>query len=342
MALTQNSSYPGGSKGRVNRAGNNLRNDKADIEDMKVLDEWRAAHRRVLNTFQAILRGRSKNSNIIVAQRHKRKRTIFDKLTRYPKMELARMDDVAGCRVIFNNLDELSDFRENLHKAHFKHVLKNEVDKYDYIKFPKQTGYRGIHDVYSYNVNSAYGKQSRGLLIEVQYRTFDQHAWATAVEVVGLITDSQPKFERGDDEYLEIFRFASEIIARAFESKKSCLSDLSDEQVVKGFKELDSKLNFMRMLRGLNVVDRHFSKRKNAILIFDEGGGSDLEIRLYPSAPAALEALFELEAENPGKDIVLVRADTGEDVKIAFKNYFTDARDFIKRIDKGCKRLSGK
>jgi len=28
-----------------------------------------------------------------------------------------------------------------------------------------------------------------------------QHAWATAVEVIGLITESQPKFQRGDNRY---------------------------------------------------------------------------------------------------------------------------------------------
>jgi hypothetical protein len=46
-----------------------------------------------------------------------------------------------------------------------------------------------------------------------------------------------------------------------------------------------------------------------------------------------------LERENPGKDIVLVRADTSEEVREAFKNYFSDARDFIDLIDDGCRIL---
>jgi len=175
--------------------------NKATQDDLRVIEEWRAAHRAVLNTFQAILRNKTKSKKIIVAQRHKRRNTIFNKLIRLPKMELSRMNDVAGCRIIFQSVTELNSFRENFHKARFKHKRRNETDKYDYIKKPKITGYRGIHDVYSYDVNSTNGKQYEGLLLEIQYRTLIQHAWATAVEVIGFITVNQPKFQQGDKRY---------------------------------------------------------------------------------------------------------------------------------------------
>ena len=42
----------------------------------------------------------------------------------------------------------------------------------------------------------------------------------------------------------------------------------------------------------------------------------------------------------PGHDIVLVRADSGEEVRLAFKNYFSDARDFIQLVENGCTELS--
>ena len=41
------------------------------------------------------------------------------------------MDDIAGCRLIFNSVDELYAFREKVHAAGFKHKRRNEVDKYD-------------------------------------------------------------------------------------------------------------------------------------------------------------------------------------------------------------------
>lgn len=183
--------FPGGSRSRVNKAGYRVKAGTATQEDLGVIEEWREAHRIVLNTFQALLRIRTKkNPSIYVAQRHKRRNTIFNKLIRHPKMELARMDDVAGCRIIFPDLASLYEFRDSFHWAKFKHKLRNEKDKYDYIKQPKATGYRGIHDVYSYDVNSKNKERCKGLFVEIQYRTQVQHAWATAVEVIGFITES--------------------------------------------------------------------------------------------------------------------------------------------------------
>ena len=97
----QNANFPGGSKSKVNKAGDRVRLGLQTADDLAVIDTWRAAHRAVLNTFQAILRNRTRSTHVNVAQRHKTKRTIFDKLNRLPKMELSRMDDIAGCRLIF-------------------------------------------------------------------------------------------------------------------------------------------------------------------------------------------------------------------------------------------------
>jgi putative GTP pyrophosphokinase len=329
--------FPGGSKSRVSRAGQAVRSGNPSADDLAVIDEWRAAHRSVLNTFQAILRQRTRSTTIAVAQRHKRKRTIFDKLDRYPKMELARMDDVAGCRLIFHDIDDLYKFRQNLHKAKFKHRLRNQIDKWDYLKSPKQTGYRGIHDVYEYDVNSQHGKGYKGLLIELQYRTNAQHAWATTVEVVGFVTQSQPKFQQGDRRYETIMAYASEMIARTAENTTSCFPDLTGDELLMKFLALDKELKFLDMLRGLNASKSAVSSAKNVILIFS--GGESLEMKTYRDAPEALQALFILEKENPGQDIVLVRADTSDEVRFAFKNYFSDATDFIDLIDKACSEL---
>ena len=185
--------FPGGSKSKVNRAGERVREGTATDSDLSVIDEWRAAHRNVLNTFQAILRTRTRQLPVTVAQRHKRRNTILEKLARFPKMQLSRMDDVAGCRLIFDSIDELYSFRHSVLAARFRHEIRNDIEKYDYIKCPKPTGYRGVHDVYSYDVNSANGKDFKGLLVEIQYRTLVQHTWATAVEVIGYVTESQDR-----------------------------------------------------------------------------------------------------------------------------------------------------
>lgn len=331
--------YPGGSKSRVNRAGDAVRANNVSAEDLSIIEEWRAAHRPVLNTFQAILRTRVRGKNVIVAQRHKRKNTIFDKLTRLPGMQLSRMDDVAGCRLIFRSNKDLVRFRLGFHRARFNHKLRNDPDKYDYIVHPKQTGYRGIHDVYEYDVKSEAGKSLKGLYIEIQYRTLIQHAWATAVEVLGFITESQPKFEKGDDRYRIAMSYASEVLARSHERMTGPHPSLTDRQVLDAFLKLDKELGLMQTLRGLHQAKGEISDRKNNILIFSQSG--HLTVRSFKDATEALRALFELEKTMPHSDIVLVRADTSEEVRTAFRNYFNDAREFVRLMDSGCAKLSG-
>ena len=334
-----NGNYPGGSKSRVNRAGENVRNNIATAEDILVIDQWRAAHRFVLNTFQAILRTRTRGTDIIVAQRHKRKNTIFDKLTRdgLTSMQLARMDDIAGCRLVFQDINQLNQFRNQLHKARFKHKRRNEIDKYDYINKPKSSGYRGIHDVYIYDVSSERRDSLHGLLIEIQYRTLIQHAWATAVEIIGFITENQPKFDRGDDRYRRAMILASEILARAFEESNGPLPEMESQTLLEEFFELDKEINLLGRLKGLNISETELNENKNAILIFKDT--DELDVRTYRDSTDALRALFKLEKEVPHEDIVLVKADSSQEVRLAFKNYFSDARDFIEYVETGCEKL---
>jgi len=331
--------YPGGSRERVSKAGDAVRNNSASADDFAVIERWRAAHRHVLNSFQALLRNRTRGQKIVVAQRHKRKSTIFGKLTRIPGMRLHRMDDVAGCRLIFPDIESLYNFREALHKANFRHELHNEEDKYDYIKAPKPDGYRGIHDVYKYDAKSHHGAAYKGLQIELQYRTVFQHAWATCVEVLGFVTKSNPKFKTGDPRYETIMAYASEMIARIHEDRFGPLPQKTAGQLLSEFSELDNSLNFLGMLRTLETSNPNVrGNRSNIILIFSDS--EPLDIRTYKDASEAIYSLFELEMENQGnqKDIVLVRG-SRTDIRNAFRNYFTDATDFVAYIDQAIEGL---
>jgi ppGpp synthetase/RelA/SpoT-type nucleotidyltranferase len=283
---------------------------------------------------------RTQNTEVVVAQRHKRKNTIFDKLNRYPGMKLSRMDDVAGCRLIFPDIETLQNFRDSFHKAKFKHHLKNDPDKYNYITNPKGTGYRGIHDVYEYDVRSSSNAHLKGLLIELQYRTKIQHAWATTVEVIGHITNSQPKFERGDERYQRAMVYASEILARAHEDMPGPVPGISNKELIDLFDEVDSDIHLTRSLGGLNQVKTIHSEKKNVILIFDKAG--NLSIESYTSASEALIRLFDIEKKNPDLDVVLVRADTSDEVRFAYKNYFSDATDFLTLLRQGKKKIGSR
>lgn len=330
--------FPGGSKSRVNKAGDNVRQGKASAEDLAVIEEWRAAHRAVLNTFQAMLHNRARGKNITVAQRHKRKKTVFDKLMREKGMSLSRMDDVAGCRLIFDDIESLNQFRDDFHNARFQHKRRNETEKYDYLARPKKTGYRGIHDVYEYDVNSNVGKRLAGLYVELQYRTRVQHSWSTANEVIGNVSENEPKFGRGDERIKRAMVLASEILARAHEHMRGPVPEIGDRDLVKQFLKIDEEVKLLEMLRKLNTSDFAGANNKNTILIFKDG--EPLEVRAFQYAPDALRTLFRLENSYPDRDIVLVRAETRDEVRFAFKNYFSDARDFINLVEKGCAKLT--
>jgi putative GTP pyrophosphokinase len=160
------------------------------------------------------------------------------------------------------------------------------------------------------------------------------------VEVIGFITESQPKFQEGDKRYEDAMILASEILARAYEDSTGPLPEKDSEELVSEFLQLDVKLGLMKLLRGLNAADSEVTTNRNVILVFS--GTSELEIKTFRDATEALRALFDLEQKNPGYDVVLVRADSSDEVRIAFKNYFSDARDFIRLVEEGCQKLSGR
>lgn len=331
------SNFPGGSKGRVNAAGDAVRKNCATEEDLRIIDEWRSAHTAVLNTFQAMLRNRAKESGGSVVQRLKRKATIFDKLHRQEKMELSRMDDVAGCRVIFPDIKTLQEFRASLHQATFKHTLKNDPEKYHYIRHPKKDGYRGIHDVYAYDVNSGEGEHLKGLRAEIQYRTFVQHSWATANEILGFITNSQPKYHRGDPRFIEAMALASEILARGLEQRSGPFRSWTTTQVVGRFIELEQMLGLRLRLKALQVAVQTKNSPHGHVVL--SKSGYSLTVTNFETSEAAIAYLFEKENLSPETDTVYVTGDTVDGIRLGYKNYYDDATEFLTMLEEAAQRL---
>jgi putative GTP pyrophosphokinase len=332
-----------GSKGAINRAGEALRNNSLSDSQADALESWRMAHRDVIHTFEALLRARAKNQDVEVGQRLKRRRTIIDTLSRLPSMQLARMDDVAGCRLIFPNIDALHEFRDKLHKAKFKHVLKNEKEKYDYIKSPTPRGYRGIHDVFEYHSRACKVTKQDGLLIEIQYRTALQHAWATAVEIITQMTENEPKFDRGDSRHIRFFCVASEMLARAHEGGHSCLPEISNEDLINEFDKLEDEIGIMNILIHLIIHEWMGNKLQSGHVILQiTKENKDFKLHQFDLELEAAKSLLELEKEFPEDDIVLVGAETIKEITSAFRNYFSDAKDFINLTGRAYKALGGK
>lgn len=251
-------------------------------------------------------------------------------------------NNVAGCRLIFPSIKELNAFRGEFEWARFNHKRKNHPDKYDYIKRPKPLGYRGIHDIYEYATTSVKGAPLKGLLIELQYRTRCQHAWATSVEIMTHLTGFEPKFNRGDQNHIEFLRLASEIIARTCEDMPSCFPEKRDMEVAAAFEAVESKLHLMPVMRRMQPSEETSSGRSSEVFILQIGSDQSLKIHEYPNRGAAAPAYFKLEKDHPGDDIVLVTAESFSEMRDTFRNYFYDVREFVRLVDEGRKALKSR
>ena len=334
------------SKGRVDRAGQRIGGPDERPEDLVVLENWRASHANILNTFKTVLYNRAKDIDVQIAQRLKRRPTIIDKLTREPEMRLSRMHDIAGCRVIFEDIDDLHYFRRLIHTARFDHKRRGaEEDRWNYIKDPKPSGYRGIHDVYTYHVEPKKGRAGEkqpwnGLLVEIQYRTLIQHAWATAVELAGFVTENDPKFDRGNPDFIDFFKVCIEILARSFENSYSCLPNLKNQELIDRFHDLETKTHMIRLFSEMRKSEGSLNLDGASILIFryeaDLFSDNQLEVRSFETVNQAIHEYNRLEEILSDKaDIVLVGSRSGESIKSAYRNYFSDAQEFISLIQDG-------
>ena len=328
------------SRKQVSKAGARIATKRGTLEDSLVLENWRASHAWVINTFQVNLRRRSRGTDIVVGTRLKRRPTIINKLQRFPQMQLGRMHDIAGCRVIFPDVPSLVAFRQNVHRGRFAHTRRSiEEERWNYIEHPKVDGYRGIHDVYEYESRSIAGSAWKGLLIEIQYRTLLQHSWATAVEVAGLLTHNNPKFGQGAREFIEFFAVSSEILARRFEGMTSCFPDDFDDDLIKRFYKLEEDTRILQLFRRVNSKVVNIDFKMNNVLVFpfvkeNEENATDLEIIPLSSVIIAIDTYNRLEKAYEGQaDVVLVRADTFENMRITFRNYFADTTEFVTHLD---------
>lgn len=321
---------PVDSKNAVRRSGKHIREGNFEQEDIDVLNRWRAAHGYIINTFQATLRNRTRDRPVTVAQRLKRAATIVDKLWQGRALDLATMHDIAGVRLVLSNEEELRRFRGKSHKSRAKHELVNDIDRYDYIQNPKDSGYRGIHDVYRYHAGSVDGAKWNGLLIEIQYRTIVQHAWATAVELSDVLTANRTKFSQGTEDSARFFQICSELLARRFEDRTGCIADATHAQLVDEWREIESRVHIFQQLKSVWQQEGDGNIAGFALLVVQ--GTGDLRVERQKSYRDAIARLLALEAEHPDWDIVLVSGES-EDLKSAFRNYFRNATEFVSLME---------
>lgn len=336
------------SKSQVKRAGARIaeaytRDGMAHVglnvssEDYQIVENWRASHGAVLNTAQAWLRRLEGDSSPVVGQRLKRYKTIVDKISSGRSINLSSMHDIAGVRAIFRNHENLTEFRERMLDSRAKHKLQHAEDKYDYISSPKPTGYRGIHFAYARVSPSKSGLVWNGLKFEVQLRTAVQHAWATAVEVYDSTSRARYKFSPSDDPAYMQFLIISEIFARVYENRNSCLPEASDRELVSAARNLEEQTQMVSTIENLRLAGDVGALKKNTILQRTANG--ELVVHRFSSLPTALRSISEIEARQETVNAVLVGASAPQQIRDAFRNYFDDTQHFVELLQDGLRQI---
>lgn len=331
------------SKRQINEAGKTIINPNATYDDfmnaLGVIDNWRIAHAFPMNTFAVNLKRQvSDIEGALVVQRLKRLDTICGKLMRYPDMELYRMQDLGGCRVILPTITDVYRIKERLENSRIRHEPKKTKD---YIQEPNpSTGYRGVHLIYKYKSdrNSDYN----GLLVELQIRTKLQHLWATAVETVGVFTGNGLKFNQGSDKWLEFFKLVSAMFSLEEGMPVVAGAPQNAYDLVGRILDLDEELGAIDKMHTIGVVAEkmgHVDKKiqDGYYLLELDMEAMSISVTVFEGTQKGLDTAsraYNKAEKNKTKeqDVVLVAAQSYEALVKAYPNYFANISEFINTL----------
>jgi ppGpp synthetase/RelA/SpoT-type nucleotidyltranferase len=332
------------SRNQVNQAGGVLIDLSSFSEDeveyaLAVINNWRSSHNFPLNTFQCTLRRKASqvHGRALVAQRIKRLSSISAKLRLHPAMKLSQMQDIGGCRAIVKSVSHVYKLVRLYKKGNLKHKLHEE---YDYIRNPKESGYRSVHLVYRYYSDRS--QTYNGHRIEMQFRSLLQHAWATAVEAVGTFTRQALKSSQGEENWLRFFalmggaiaiREGTPLVPNIPERKKELKRELQHyARLLDVQNRLEGYAFALQIQEEMGVKDAHY------FLVELDAGTRQVKItgyarnQLKKASEDYLAAERSLVAGPAWRDAVLVSVESVAALKRAYPNYFLDTKRFITAV----------
>jgi hypothetical protein len=216
--------------------------------------------------------------------------------------------------------------------------------EYDYIRHPKDDGYRGVHLVYRYRTKAKQHAPYSGLRIELQLRSQLQHTWATAVETVGTFIGQALKSSQGEDKWLRFFALMSSYIAMKERSPRVANTPTDAQQLRL---ELTQYVEELQVIRHLDLYaaavdapekigaqkDQHYfllvldtALRRITVTSFKED-------ELKVASTKYLDIEREILAGKEKKDAVLVSVKSFAALKRAYPNYFLDTHRFIQIVN---------
>lgn len=338
-------------KGKIDRAGALLVNwwidereglelSNAEVDAFHIVENWRTSHGLPLNVFQAALRSRAKRveEDVIVAQRLKRFSSLMSKLAREPHMKLSQMQDLGGCRAILSDVQAVDSLYGMYRGDEPLFEDETSLKCHDYIRHPKEDGYRSIHIVGRYYARKADREPWNGHRIEIQLRSRLQHAFATTVETVTTFTREPLKFGGGPVEWRRFFALMGSALALRETTPLVPDTPRNEKELIEELREHEKALKVRPRLKGWTSAVRALPRKDTQgfkwLLLLLNTKDNTIRVRGFASRRQASKVVAQIEqSKQQDLDAVLVWVQSISDLRAAYPNYYADTREFINALN---------
>lgn len=308
------------------------------LEIFRIANNWIDSHGypmfRIKN--EALAKIRASKIEGLAPARLKRMRSVRRKLATI-NAKLDQIQDLGGCRIVVPSIDDarLLIRRFDEHAVHPRHNFKSYIDE------PKIGGYRSYHAIFKFRGNGE-SEVFNNRRVELQIRTHLQHAWATAVEAVGYFRGEELKAGKGNAEWLRLFELMSAELAMV-ERCPEPKGVPAHEMRIREIRNLDGLLGASSMLEAMNQAVKYNAEYvqagENPKFYRIEFNRETRRVRVSPhSLPipglAEQHSVEQVAEESGDKDVstVLVAAESIEELREGFPNYFYDVKLFTSAL----------
>ena len=311
-------SFP--SKSQVKKAGDSFRKgtNTNKEENLNTIFLYRRQHNFILEEAKKYFEevAKSLDNKIIVTARLKKLPTIIEKLKHNKTMSLSNMNDIAGCRIITENIKILEKTVNALDKDCKDFKFKK---KKNYLLEAKADGYRGVHLIYIYKGEK---KDYQNLQLELQVRTKIQNNWATAVEIVDTFENENLKRGFNNSEWGSFFKLVSYLFEKL---------ELRQEIINEDREKLRAKKHLIEKLKVYKLIDEELLEESKYYVLKLNIKKNKLKSSPFSNLEEANDLYEDLEKESKD-NIVLISLKSLKDLREAYKNYFIDLGAFLKNL----------